>query len=85
MNKSAHTIDDLNEEGVLKSFENLVEQFNLANDQFWRYPQLRHLISTLSAAHTPQGLDLIKGFLHVAETGHGAWDIAISFQTRYEN
>ena len=52
----------------------MVEQFKLANNQFWRYIQLRNLlITTFGSTHTPpQGMDLMKEILRSTEIGHGA-------------
>lgn len=74
VSKGIHTLGDLYEEGVLKPFRKLVEQFNLTNNQSWRYYQLRHLlVSTFGSIHTPpRGMDLIKEIVRIAETGHGA-------------
>ncbi len=74
MNGGIHALCHLYKGRVPKTFPNMVEQFNLANNQFCRYLQLRHLlVSIFSSLQThPQGLDLFKEILHIAETRHGA-------------
>lgn len=53
--KGISTLGDLYKDGVLQSFENLVEQFKIDN-QFWRYLQLRHfLATTFGSNHTTPG------------------------------
>ena len=72
--KGVHTLGNRYKRGVLKSFDNLVEQFKLSNNQFWIYLYLRHLhITTFGSTHTPpQGMDLIKEILRIAGIGHWA-------------
>ncbi len=74
MDEGIHTLSDSYKEGILKSFKELVEQFNLASNQFCRYLQLRHLlVSTFGSISTPpQGMDLVKEILIIAELGHAA-------------
>ena len=74
VNKGILTLSHLYEGGILKSFGNLVEQFDLANNQFWRYLQLRHLLVSIfgSPQASPQGLDLLNSVLRIAEAGHEA-------------
>ncbi len=40
------TLEDLYCNNILKSFEDLKQQYNLPNTQNWRYFQLRHLLQT---------------------------------------
>lgn len=87
IDKGILTLGDLYEDGALKSFEGLVQQYNLANNQFWRYLQLRHLlIGTFGSPQTlPQGTDLVKKLVSILGLGHEASSYYSMFVSKVGN
>ena len=68
------TLRDLYCDGVLKSFEDLVQQFNIPRSHFFRYLQLRHMLVGLlgSSTSVPQNAEILDKVLKAFGKGHEA-------------
>lgn len=72
--KGIRVLDDLYNEGTLRSFDNLKQQFNIPQNQFWRYLQLRHLLmQTFGSTSTPPPkADIWHQLVTISKKGHAA-------------
>lgn len=69
LNSGIKTLSDLYEHNVLKSFEDLRQEFRLPQKCFWQYLQLRHLLcSELNLSLTKS--TLLKNILSISKSSH---------------
>lgn len=74
LGKGIVKLGDIYHNGILKSFEDIVRQFGIPRSQFFRYLQLRHLLSGIFGDNTsaPKAPDLLNDVIKNYGRGHEA-------------
>lgn len=72
--KGIKVLGDRYEKGIIRSFENMKRQFDISQNQFCCYLQLRHLLIPTfgSASAVPPSLDICHRILDIVGKGHEA-------------
>lgn len=74
LQKGIRVLGDLYQDGTLKSFEALSQEFDLPRNQQWKYFQLRHLLVQVfgSPSVVPPSGDMLEKVLTIYGRGHEA-------------
>lgn len=74
LDRGVVTLGDLYHNGILKSFEECVQQYGIPRSQFFRYLQLRHLLLKIFGSSTtaPKAAELLDKVLKSFGKGHEA-------------
>lgn len=72
--KGIKGLGDLYDKGILRSFENIKQTYDIPQNQFWRYLQLRHLLTKTfgSTSQAPTTADIWCHIVKISGKAHAA-------------